>query len=42
MRDSGTILYRRFLAGDAKALEELVRIYSDALVRFSFSYVHDF
>ena len=42
MNDSGTILYRRFLAGDVKALEELVRIYSDALVRFAFSYVHDF
>ena len=42
MKDSGTILYRKFLAGDANALEELVRIYSDALVRFSYSYVRDF
>lgn len=33
--------YRRFLSGDAEALERLVREYSDALVRFAYCYVKD-
>ena len=32
-------LYLRFLQGDNGALEELVRVYSDALVRFAYCYV---
>ena len=35
----GLIGYRRFLQGDNAALEETVRIYSDALVRFACCYV---
>ncbi len=35
----GTLLYNRFLAGDASALEELVRLYSDGLVRFACMFV---
>lgn len=34
-------LYLRFLQGDNGALEELVRMYSDALVRFAYCYVKD-
>ena len=41
MMDKGATLYRRFLAGDAVALEEMVREYSDALVRFAYGYVRD-
>lgn len=35
----GWIGYRRFLQGDNAALEDTVRIYSDALVRFARCYV---
>ncbi len=35
----GLIGYRRFLKGDSAALEETVRFYSDALVRFARHYV---
>lgn len=37
----GLIGYRRFLQGDSAALEETVRFYSDALVRFARHYVQD-
>ena len=37
----GWVGYRRFLMGDNAALEETVRLYSDALVRFARCYVHD-
>ncbi|MBQ7912680.1 MAG: sigma-70 family RNA polymerase sigma factor [Clostridia bacterium] len=33
--------YRRFLDGDNRALEQLVREYSDALIRFAYCYVKD-
>lgn len=38
MYDSGAELYRAWLAGDGTALERLVGAYSDALVRFAYSY----
>ena len=41
MTDSGTALYRRYLQGDDTALESLVGMYSDALVRFAYGYVGD-
>ena len=37
----GWVGYRRFLMGDNAALEETVRLYSDALVRYARCYVHD-
>ena len=39
MREIGESSYRRFLQGDSQALEEMIRTYSDALVRFAYSYV---
>ncbi len=39
--ENGASSYRRFLQGDSTALEELVRAYSDGLVRFACSYVKD-
>lgn len=39
MPDVAEIGYRKFLQGDAGALEDLVRAYSDALVRFSCLFV---
>lgn len=39
MREFGESSYRRFLQGDSQALEMLIRTYSDALVRFAYSYV---
>lgn len=39
MRQIGESSYRRFLQGDSQALEALVCTYSDALVRFAYSYV---
>ena len=38
MYDSGAELYRAWLADDGTALERLVGAYSDALVRFAYSY----
>ena len=35
----GVSSYHRFLKGDATATEELMRTYSDALVRFAYCYV---
>ncbi len=37
----GLVGYRRFLRGDSAALENTVRFYSDALVRFARHYVQD-
>ncbi len=37
----GLVGYRRYLAGDSAALEDTVRFYSDALVRFARYYVKD-
>ncbi|MBQ8295823.1 MAG: RNA polymerase sigma factor [Clostridia bacterium] len=37
----GDSSYRRFLQGDNTALEEIVRTYSDALIRFAYCYVKD-
>lgn len=39
MREIGESSYRRFLQGDSQALEALICTYSDALVRFAYSYV---
>jgi RNA polymerase sigma-70 factor (ECF subfamily) len=39
MADFGESSYRRFLQGDESALEELIRKYSDPLVRFAYSYI---
>ena len=39
MPDYGESSYRRFLQGDKTALENLLCAYSDALVRFAYSYV---
>ena len=41
MSDKGLAQYQRFLSGDESGLTELVRIYSDALIRFSYCYVQD-
>ena len=41
MAEYGESSYRRFLHGDKTALEELIRTYSDALVRFALGYVKD-
>lgn len=38
---NGASSYRRFLQGDATALEELVRTYSDSLIRFAYCFVKD-
>lgn len=39
MGENGASSYRRFLEGEVGALEELVRQYSDSLVRFAYGYV---
>lgn len=41
MSDKGLEEYRRYLDGDESALEALVRIYSDPLIRFAYCYVQD-
>ncbi len=41
MAGCGESSYRRFLLGDERALEELVRECSDALVRYAYCYVKD-
>lgn len=41
MSDKGFESYQQYLRGDEYALEELVRTYSDPLVRFIFCYVQD-
>lgn len=37
----GVVCYDRYLKGDGSALESLVRIYGDALIRFSYSFLRD-
>lgn len=39
MTDSGASSYRRYLANNTETLEMLIREYSDALVRYAYSYV---
>ena len=39
MSETGVCSYRRFLNGDPNALEELIRTYSDPLIRFAYCYV---
>ena len=41
MTDHGASSYHRFLQGDPNALEELVREYGDALVRFAYCFLSD-
>ena len=41
MTDSGASSYHRFLQGDSAGLEELVRMYGDALVRFAYCFLGD-
>ncbi len=41
MAEIGVSSYRRFLQGDKLALEEFIRTYSDALVRFAYSFVRN-
>jgi RNA polymerase sigma-70 factor (ECF subfamily) len=41
MQDRGLALYRRFLSGDERALEELIALYQRGLLRFIYSYLHD-
>ena len=41
MKDIDATLYACFLDGDVAALEELIRRYSDGLIRFSYLYVKD-
>lgn len=39
--DEGTNLYWQYLQGDKQALDRLVVMYSDGLVRFAYSFVQD-
>ncbi len=39
MADNGASSYHRFLQGEPEALEELVRAYSDELIRYAYLYV---
>ena len=41
MQDRDIALYRRFLNGDKRALEELIALYQRGLLRFIYSYLHD-
>lgn len=41
MSDKGYSLYIRHLEGDEQALEALVRLYSDPLIRFAYCYVQN-
>lgn len=41
MSDKGLSQYQRYLSGDESGLEELVRTYSDSLIRFAYCYVQD-
>jgi RNA polymerase sigma-70 factor (ECF subfamily) len=41
MQDRDVALYRRFLNGDERALEELIALYERGLLRFINSYLHD-
>lgn len=39
--DDGASSYHRFLQGDTAALETLVKLYSDDIVRYAYCYVHN-
>lgn len=39
--DKGATLYAQYLDGDENALEQLVKLYSDGLVRFAYCFVKD-
>lgn len=41
MSESGESSYRRIWYGDPRSLEEMIRTYSDALVRFAYSYLRN-
>ena len=41
MSEFGESSYRRFQQGDTRAMEMIVKLYSDALVRYAFSLVKD-
>lgn len=41
MQDKGAYLYEQFLSGDNTALEDIVKAYSDNLIRFAYLYVKD-
>lgn len=41
MADNGASSYHRFLQGDPEALEQLVREYSDELIRYAYLYVRN-
>ena len=41
MQKQGLTLYRRFLNGDQRGLEELITLYQHGLLRFIYGYVHD-
>lgn len=41
MAEYGECSYRRFLRGDKAALEELITVFSDPLVRYAYSLVRD-
>lgn len=41
MQDNGIELYRRFLNGDERGLEELIALYQHGLLRFIYGYVQD-
>lgn len=41
MSDNPLASYKRFLRGETSALEDLVRTYSDALIRFAYCYLND-
>lgn len=41
MAEYGECSYRRFLRGDKAALEELIKAFSDCLVRYAYSLVRD-
>ena len=42
MQDDGIALYRRFMSGDERALEELIALYQRGLLRFLYGYTRDF
>lgn len=41
MEDIGAQLYREYLRGNSQSLDQLVRMYSDGLVRFCYTFLHD-
>ena len=41
MTEKGLLAYRLYLKGNKAALDELVRLYSDALTRYAYCYLND-